>query len=99
MDNGTRLVTFEFDTGNGLNATTNVPVLVANLNASEIAIAIRDAVAGSGLGLNPSLSVDGLSVYLNLPPEGSAVVPQGQLSVVGLSRTPTDGDTLLITPK
>ncbi len=98
VDNGTRLVTFEFDTGNGLNTTTNLAVPVANLNATEIAVAIRDAVAASGLGLNPSISADGLSVYLNLPLEGTAIVPQGQLTVVGLSRTPIDGDTLLITP-
>ncbi len=97
LSNGNATVTFEFDTGNGLNTPTNiiVPVLAAD-PAANVVLAVQQAIAQSPLGLNPQL--DGLNVYLNLPVNGSAVVPAGQLTVVGLSRTATDGDTIVITP-
>ncbi|MFK8112174.1 MAG: Ig-like domain-containing protein [Rubripirellula sp.] len=98
VDNGTDSVIFELDTNNVAAVASNVLVPVAGLNAPEIAAAIRDAVASANLGLNPSVSANGTSVYLNLPLNGTASVGQGQLALVGLSRTPTDGDTLEIMP-
>ncbi len=98
VNNGVRSVTFEFDTGNGLNNVTNAPIAVGGLAPTDVALAIRDAVANSGLSLNALVEGNGLSVYLNLPTNGSAMVTRGQLTVVGLSRPATDGDTIIITP-
>ncbi|MGI9471938.1 MAG: GEVED domain-containing protein, partial [Rubripirellula sp.] len=99
IDNGTRSETFEFDTNNVLNNTTNIRVNVIGVAAAtDVALAVQDAVATSGLGLTPAIEGNGLSVYLNLPLDGSASVPQGQLSVVGLSRTANDEDLIVITP-
>jgi hypothetical protein len=99
VSNGTRGITFEFDTGNGLNTRTNTPVPVAGLTAAtDVALAIQDAIVSSGLGLNPLIEGNGLSVYLNLPLDGSANVPRGQLSLVGLSRPANDADLIVITP-
>ena len=90
---------FEFDTNNLLSLASNVPVTIGpNATPGEVALAVRDAVANAGLGLTPSLiGTTGTAVYLNLPLGGS-VTAQGQLDVVGISRTPQDGETLRITP-
>ena len=99
VNNGQRSVTFEFDTGNGLNNRTNQVVSLIGLNtAAEFAVAIRDAVEGAGLGLTPTIAGDNVSVYLDLPVGGSASVGSGQLNLIGLSRPATDGDTIVITP-
>lgn len=98
LDNGTRSITFEFDTNGGFNpANTAIPVggLIA---ATDVALAIRDTVAASPLGLNPSIAGSGLDVYLNLPLDGSATVPAGQLTLVGISRPADDADLIEITP-
>ncbi|MGB7329055.1 MAG: tandem-95 repeat protein [Rubripirellula sp.] len=97
VNNGNATVAFEFDT-NG--ATTNPSATVIDVNglsAADVAIAMRDAINASALGLTSSLAGDGLSVYLNLPVNGSASVVGGLLGVVGVSRTPVDGDTIVIT--
>ena len=87
IDVGGGPVTFEFDTGNGIATPLNQMVSVVDgETAADTAIAIKDAIDNSGLGLNPSIEDDGLSIYLNLPLDGSASVEQGQLSLVGLSR-------------
>ncbi|MCG8653757.1 MAG: ribosome-recycling factor, partial [Pirellulales bacterium] len=97
IDNGNGALTFEFDTGNGQNAPTSILIpVVDGTTAADAALAIQQAIVQSSLGLNPT--VEGNNVYLNLPVTGSAVVPSGQLTVVGLSRTPVDGDTIVITP-
>ncbi len=99
VGNGNRSVTFEFDSGNGLNNRNSLAVSLVGLStASDVALAIRDAVEGAGLGLTPSIVADNVTVYLDLPVKGSASVGPGQLSVIGLSRTAADGDTIVITP-
>ena len=91
---------FEFDTvGNGVSSVQNRLVDVTGASTpEEIAAVIREAVAASGLGLDPVVEGDGKTVYLNLPVNGTASVVSGRLDVVGLSRTPIDGDTITVTP-
>ena len=91
---------FEFDVvGDGVNAVQNRRVDVSSATTpEEIAVAIRDAILATGLGLNPVVEGDGKTVYLDLPVGGTANVVTGRLEVVGLSRTPLDGDTITITP-
>ncbi len=99
VSNGTASVTFEFDTdaSPGLNTATNVPVPVLTTDDAEIvALKIQGAIANSPLGLTPQ--VDGTNVFLNLPIDGDATVPGGQLRLVGLARTAVDGDTIQISP-
>ncbi len=99
VNNGQRSVTFEFDTGGGLTNRTNQVVSLIGLNtAAEYAVAIRDAVERAGLGLTPTIAGDNVTVYLDLPVDGSAAVGTGQLNLIGLSRPATDGDTIVITP-
>lgn len=101
INNGNVAVRFEFDVaGDGLGSATNVPIAINGLTtAAEIALAVRDAIVGTDLGLTPSLAgVTNEIVYLDLPVNGDAFVVDGQVRLVGLSRTPVDGETLLITP-
>ncbi len=74
VSNGTAATTFEFDTGNGLtqpdqHARCRLRGLTA---ATDIALAIQMRSRRPTLGLNPMIAGDGLSVYLNLPLDGSA---------------------------
>ncbi|TWU25140.1 hypothetical protein Pla52o_14380 [Novipirellula galeiformis] len=97
VNDGIRAITFEFNTGGGLVDSANTEVAIAtDLSANQVAIAIQQAILASSLRLNPN--VQGDSVYLNLPDTGSASVPFGQLTLVGISRTPTDGDLITFSP-
>ncbi len=99
VSNGVQSATFEFDTGNGLNNNTNVAVSIPGaLSGPEVSQAIVDAIDGIGLGLNPKIEAGGLAVYLNLPLQGSARVVNSRVALVGLSRTATDGDLIIVTP-
>jgi hypothetical protein len=99
IDTGGGPVTFEFDTGNGIASPLNRMVSVVDgETAIDTAIAIKDAIDNAGIGLNPSIEDDGLSVYLNLPLDGAASVEQGQLALVGLSRPALDEEKIVITP-
>ncbi|WP_231615288.1 tandem-95 repeat protein [Novipirellula artificiosorum] len=96
INDGTETVTFEFDNAGGLNDPTNQAISISgNPTASQLALLIQQSIANR-MRLDPLLY--GNTVYLNLPVEGSAIVPTGQLSLVGLSRTPADGDLLTLTP-
>ncbi|MCO8121426.1 tandem-95 repeat protein [Stieleria sp. TO1_6] len=66
------------------------------LDAQMVAEAIQTAIVDSSLNLVPSIV--GRTVYLNLPVDGSASVPSGQLRAVGISRTPEDGDLITFSP-
>ena len=100
VSNGNVSVTFEFDDDGNLNTVSNTPVSIAGLTAAnDVAIAISDAVEASSLNLSTSIEGDGRVVYLNLPLQGSANVPQGKLTVVGVSRPALDEDLIIFTPK
>ncbi len=97
VNDGALAVTFEFDVAGGLRDPANTIVPIANdLTPNQVAVAIQSAILASQLQINPL--VENESVYLNLSPQGSASVPFGQLTLVGLSRTPGDGDTIIFTP-
>jgi hypothetical protein len=101
LDNGSDTpIGFEFDTlGDGVSTVQNRLIDVSGASSpEEVAFAIRDAILATGLGLEPVVEGDGRTVYLNLPQGGAANVVRGRLEVVGLSRTPMDGDTITITP-
>ena len=95
---GSSFVTFEFDTNGTLaNANNRRIPLAPGAPANVVALAIQSAVSTLGVGSSPTIGDDGRTVYLNLPPNGSASVPSGRLAVVGLSRTLADGDLIVIT--
>lgn len=97
VNDGTQAITFEFDIAGGLVDPANVVVPIASdLTSNQVAVAIQQAILASSLRLNARVNAD--SVYLNLPINGSANVPFGQLTLVGLSRTPTDGDLITFSP-
>ena len=101
IDNGSDTpIGFEFDTaGDGIISVQNRLVDVTGASTpEEVAAAIRDAILATNLGLEPVVEGDGRTVYLNLPVSGGANVVRGRLEVVGLSRTPIDGDTITISP-
>ncbi|TWT49075.1 hypothetical protein Pla22_42670 [Rubripirellula amarantea] len=100
ISNGEVTTTFEFNYAGTLSNGSNVEIpLTVGDTPAQAAITIRDTVAQAPLGLTPMLFASSpTSVFLNLPEDGTAVVNQGQLQVVGLSRTPNDGDTLRVTP-
>ena len=91
-------ITFEFNTNGLLSDSTHFPIAVdPDASAEEIAIAIRRAIENSAFSFIPTVEDDRRTVYLNLPQNGSVVVPSGQLTVTGVSRSLTDGDTIVIT--
>ena len=98
ISDGTSTVVFEVDTNATLNDATATPVTLNGLlDGSEVARIIATTISSSSLALNAT--TDGINVYLNLPTTGSASVGAGsRLSVVGLARTPNDGDTITFTP-
>ncbi|WP_345683058.1 tandem-95 repeat protein [Novipirellula caenicola] len=97
VNDGTQAITFEFEISGGLVDPANTAVAIASdLTANQVAVAIQQAILASSLRLNARVDAD--SVYLNLPVDGSANVPFGQLTLVGLSRTPTDGDLITFSP-
>ena len=70
VSNGSVTHRFEFDVdGDGLNLPRNLPINIGGLtDASEIAIAIRDAIATTNLEITPLITgADDEVVYLNLP--------------------------------
>lgn len=67
------------------------------LTSAEVASVILASINASSLNLTPEII--GRTVYLDLPVQGSAAVPSGRLRVVGISRTPGDGDLIVVTPK
>ncbi|MEM1067637.1 MAG: Ig-like domain-containing protein [Planctomycetota bacterium] len=99
VDNGVAAATFEFDDGSGLNNNTNIVVpITPGLAGPEVAQIIADTISEAGLSLNPLVEANGEVVYLNLPLDGEARIISGQMDLVGVSRTPVDGDTVIITP-
>ncbi|WP_153557672.1 tandem-95 repeat protein [Roseimaritima sediminicola] len=96
INDGTRTVTFEFNSTGGVQAG-NVAVSVAGATqAVTVSQAIQQAIAGTNLNASPVLVGDRL--LLGLPAGASATAGAGQLRVVGLSQTLTDGTTLTFTP-
>ncbi|TVP99517.1 MAG: hypothetical protein EA381_09680 [Planctomycetaceae bacterium] len=92
ISDGFNTVRFEFDT-NGISNPVNTPIAIAAVSQAEtVRNAIVQAINDSSLRLDPFLIGD--LIFLNLPANGSAVVSQGQLGVVGISRTPADGSTI-----
>ena len=91
---------FEFSNGLAPVAPGSVEIDIAPnpnpLTSAEVAQAIVDAISLTELELNPTITGD--IVYLNLPVNGTVEVIGGQVSAVGVSRTPADGDTLVVTP-
>ena len=100
IDNGSGPVVYEFDTGNGIASALHQMVAVTDTSTgAEVALAIKDAIEASNVGLNSSIEGDGLSIYLNLSLDGSATVDQGLLALVGLSRPALDEEQIVITPE
>ncbi|KAA5546993.1 tandem-95 repeat protein [Roseiconus nitratireducens] len=104
LSDGRLTTNFQFtDTNNpatpgfvGVDITPTGGVGTTPLDADEVALAIQNAIVLSNLELQPSII--GQTVYLNLPTDGSATVPSGQLRPVSVSRTPDDGDLIIFTP-
>ncbi|HBJ34818.1 MAG TPA: hypothetical protein DDZ51_08655, partial [Planctomycetaceae bacterium] len=95
INDGNRTVRFEFDNNGVTNAVNQVIDISGLTQAESIRDAIFNAIINSELALRPFV-VNNL-IYLNLPNNGSAEVPTGQLGVVGISRTPADGSTITFT--
>jgi hypothetical protein len=91
---------FEFTTDVNLANANNLPINIANLTTSaEIAIAMREAINESRLTLSSAVAgIESDVLYLNLPTSGTVDTTNSNLSVVGLSRTPVDGETITISP-
>ncbi|KAA1257828.1 hypothetical protein LF1_03180 [Rubripirellula obstinata] len=91
---------FEFTTDGNVAAANNLPINIAGLiTSTEIATAMREAINDSPLMLGSAVAgIEADILYLNLPAGGTVDASDSQLTVVGLSRTPVDGETITITP-
>ncbi len=98
LGNGNIQRSFEFTFNAQLNNSSAIPIVLdtslGDLSGADIAALIGTAVTDSGLGLTPT--VDGSSVYLDLPSTGFANVAAGQLRLVGLARPLLDGDSIRV---
>ena len=102
IDENSQQTRFEFNDG-GLAQPGSVlidisvdPLTGLPPSALQIAEATVAAIVDSPVELSPS--VVGNTVFLNLT-DGITVIPApGQLSLVGVSRTPLDGDTIEFSP-
>ncbi|MCC9644859.1 pre-peptidase C-terminal domain-containing protein [Rhodopirellula sp. JC740] len=99
VSNGNVTRTFEFTEDGTLSDPTFTPVVITTapnaLTSAELAQTIATTLQNSALGLVPT--VDGDSVYLNLPSNGFVNIATGQLSVIGVSRPVSDGDIIRVT--
>jgi hypothetical protein len=104
LTDGTNSETFEFVDANTTPTPGFVPIDItpvggigtAPMTTQEVAIAIQNAILGSNLELDPSITGD--VVYLGLTDDGAVNVPASQLRAVSISRTPSDGDLIVFTP-
>ncbi|MBX3420874.1 MAG: tandem-95 repeat protein [Pirellulaceae bacterium] len=96
LSNGRRVVVFEFDT-DGVVGSGNVRIDFSEAQSlRELASLMQQAIAGSALGLVPTIVADDL-LYLGLPEDGSVDAGTSPLTVVGTSRTLRDGQFFTIT--
>ncbi|MEX0819803.1 MAG: trypsin-like serine protease, partial [Pirellulaceae bacterium] len=96
INDGEKSVTFEFEITGGVRAG-NVAVPVAgSATAQAVLDRMEAAILSTELNVTPA-SANNLLI-LDLPSHGSASLGQGQLRLLGLSRTPADGTTLTFTP-
>lgn len=100
ISNGQVTQTFELRTDGGAGQATNTAINIQGLgSATAVAAAIVAALNQSDIMPGASLTEPGSSlVFLNLPTTGSVASVDGDFSVVGVSRTPIDGETIIITP-
>lgn len=98
VSDGNATVTFEFTTNAVVNPGRQIITINATDSADVVAAAMRDAINNSVLNITSTVVPGTPSVYLNLPLQGTATVPAGQLTVVGISRPAVDGNTIIITP-
>lgn len=98
LGNGNIQRSFEFTFDAQLNNSSAIPIVLdtslGDLTGADIAQLVNDAVTDAGLGLSPT--VDGATVYLDLPTIGFANVSAGQLRLVGLARPLIDGDSIRV---
>ncbi|TWU18034.1 hypothetical protein Poly21_01890 [Allorhodopirellula heiligendammensis] len=86
--------TFDAQLSNSSAIAITLDTSLGDLTGADIAELINVAVTDSGLGLTPT--VDGATVYLDLPSAGFANVSAGQLRLVGLARPLLDGDAIRV---
>ncbi|MCM2374200.1 dockerin type I domain-containing protein [Aporhodopirellula aestuarii] len=98
VSNGNSEKVFEFTLDAQLDNSDATQIFLdttlGNLTGGEIAELIRETVEEAGLGLTPT--VDGETVYLDLPANGLVAASSGQLRVLGLSRPLLDGDIIRV---
>lgn len=95
VSDGRRSVTFEYDT-DSVVAAGNTPLdFRGAATVADLANLTQAGLASSSLNINPQVVGTDL-VYLGLSPSGSASVGTSRLTLNGLARTLTDGQTFTI---
>ncbi len=95
ISDGRRSVTFEYD-DNGAFQNGNFPIDISGIStAAQVAAATQAALAGSPINIDPIDLGNGL-VYLGLNASGSASTGSSALTLVGVARTISDGQTFTI---
>ncbi|MFO0940770.1 MAG: Ig-like domain-containing protein [Pirellulales bacterium] len=96
ISDGRRTVTFEYDT-DGVVTTGNTAVDFASATTlADLTQATLTALQASPLNINPVKINDGL-IHIGLGLNGSAGILNSNVSIVGVSRTITNGEKLTIT--
>ncbi len=93
VSDGLTTVLFEIDTDNVFQASNTRIDTSGAITANDIALLIQAAIQASPLKISPSL-VGQDTVYLGLSPAGSVSTQSSRLSVVGVSRAISDGQTI-----
>lgn len=96
VSDGRLTETFEFDT-DGTVTPGNTPIdFSSSVTAANIATLTQQAIANSSLNVSPTVVGDRF-VHLGMSQNGTAEVLSGQIALVGIARTLTDGESFTVT--
>ena len=95
ISDGRRSETFEYDTDSVVTAGNTPLDFRGAATVADLTALTHAALVASSLNINPQIIGTDL-VYLGLSPSGSASVGTSRLSLNGLARTLTDGQTFTI---
>ncbi|MFK7738454.1 MAG: tandem-95 repeat protein [Pirellulaceae bacterium] len=96
VSDGRRTVSFEYDNDGAVTAGNEAVDFSSALVAEDLATITQDALNNSVLNLSATL-VSPTTVHLGLSANGSASSGTSGLSLLGVSRSVSDGDTFTIT--
>lgn len=95
ISDGRFSVTFEYDLDNSVSPGTTAIDFSAAATVNDLAVITQEAIAASPLALVPTVVADDL-IHIGLSVNGSASTDTSALELLGVARTPMDGESFTI---